>query len=112
MASSSEAASQALTRARLAPVGATLVLFCACYAFTTSRLLQVTGGRVIYALDDAYIHMAIAKNLALHGVWGVRADSFAAASSSPLWTALLGAVFTTVGVRDAVPLCLNTVFAV
>jgi hypothetical protein len=56
--------------------------------------------------------MAIAKNLALHGVWGLHPDSFAAASSSPLWTSLLAATFILVGVHEVVPLVLNTTSAV
>jgi hypothetical protein len=101
-------------RARIhqVPVGAALALFAGLYVSTTIWLLHLTGGHLTYALDDAYIHMAIAKNVALHGVWGVQPDQFAAASSSPLWTALLAVVFKVVGIRDIVPLALNTVFAV
>jgi len=94
------------------PVIAALALFALLFVATTWRLLQVTQGQLTYALDDAYIHMAIAKNLALHGTWGVQADAFAAASSSPLWTILLAASFKLVGVRDAVPLALNMASAV
>jgi len=36
------------------------------YVAATAR----TGGRLVYPLDDPYIHMAMAKNLSLHGVWG------------------------------------------
>ncbi len=46
-------------------------------------------GIFVYALDDPYIHLAIAKNFALHGVWGITSREFTSASSSPLWTALL-----------------------
>ena len=109
--SGDESLTTRLARLRL-PVGAALGMFVALYAATTIRLLRVTEGHFTYALDDAYIHMAIAKNLALHGVWGLQQDSFAAASSSPLWTALLAAVFALGGVHEAVPLVLNTAFAV
>lgn len=94
------------------PVVAALTLFAALYAITTVFLLRATGGHLTYALDDPYIHMAIAKNFALHGVWGVNAGSFSSASSSPLWTGLLGAIFAVAGVHDSIPLVLNIVFAV
>jgi hypothetical protein len=67
--------------------------------------------RLIYPLDDTYIHMAIAKNLALHGVWGVTPYGFTWSTSSPLWTALLGLGYRIFGVSDALPLILNAVLA-
>jgi hypothetical protein len=33
--------------------------------------LRQTNGHFVYSLDDPYIHLAVAKNLARHGVWGV-----------------------------------------
>lgn len=93
-------------------MGASLVLFAVLYTFTAVRLLNNTNGHLTYALDDAYIHMAIAKNLALHGVWGVQPDAFAAASSSPLWTALLALTFTIDGPLEVIPLILTTTCAV
>jgi hypothetical protein len=81
------------------------------YAFVASRVLGLTDRHLVYALDDAYIHMAIAKNVALHGMWGVAGDTFSASSSSPLWTLLLAAAFRVAGVRDAIPLILNSAFA-
>ena len=51
--------------------------------------LARTGGMFVYAQDDPYIHLALARTLADHGVWGIRPTEFASASSSPLWTLLL-----------------------
>jgi hypothetical protein len=70
------------------------------------------GGKFIYCLDDAYIHMAIAKNLALHGVWGVTPYEFASASSSPLWILILALSNRLLGVGEWAPLVLNAICAV
>ena len=85
----------------------------AAYWTLTFALLMVglgrTGGVFVYAQDDPYIHLTIARTLAIHGVWGIRADEFASASSSPLWTALL-AVLWKVGARATWwPLVLNLI---
>lgn len=69
--------------------------------------LQRSQGRLVYPLDDTYVHMAMAKNMSLHGVWGVTAEQFTSASSSPLWTALLALTYSVVGVSDWAPLVLN-----
>ncbi len=53
-------------------------------------------GRFTYALDDAYIHLAIARNLGRSGVFGVEPGVHASASSSPIWSALL-ALFAPLG---------------
>jgi len=70
------------------------------------------NGFFCYALDDAYLHMAIARSLALHGVWGLNAASgFASASSSPGWTMLLSGAVRIFGDRVGLSLALNAVFA-
>lgn len=69
------------------------------------------AGRLIYALDDAYIHMAVAKNLAAHGVFGVTQHSFSASSSSPLWTLILSLFFLLFGARESLPFILNAMAA-
>ena len=73
--------------------------------------LKLNQGHMVYALDDAYIHMAIAKNFARHGVWGVTPYQFTSTSSSPLWTFLLSAVFFVFGVNNITPLVFNVLFA-
>lgn len=66
---------------------------------------------LVYALDDAYIHMAMAKNVCQHGVFGVTRHGFTSCSSSPLWTLLLAACYGTFGVNDLGPLLLGAVTA-
>jgi hypothetical protein len=73
--------------------------------------LTKTQGHPVYALDDAYIHMAMAKNFSQHGVWGVTAHHFSSTSSSLLWTLLLSALYLIFGVNETIPLLLNFFFA-
>jgi hypothetical protein len=40
-------------------------------------------------LDDAYIHLAMARNVVETGVWGLTPTEFASSTSSPLYTAVL-----------------------
>ena len=77
-----------------------------------SRVLAVTGGRLIYALDDAYIHMAFARRLAEHGTWSVTGGTeFTNCASSIIWPALLGLIYRFTGPLDWLPLALNLLFA-
>ena len=74
--------------------------------------LHQDAGVFVYPLDDAYIHLAVSRNLALHGVWGISPDTFSGASSSPGWTLLLALVTRLAGVHTLTPLVLNAVAAV
>ena len=69
--------------------------------------LAVSDGSVSYALDDAYIHLAIARNFALHGVWGPTPYEAVSASSSPAWTLLLASSVRVLGDHAWLPLALN-----
>lgn len=64
---------------------------------------------MVYPIDDVYIHMAMAKNFALHGVWGVTKYEFASATSSPFWTLLLSLFYFVFGVSELIPLLLNII---
>ncbi len=77
-------------------------------------LVSVRGnrGHLVYALDDTYIAMAMAKNLSQHGVWGVTQYEFSPSSSSLLWPILLGATYRVLGPNEAAPLVWNLLFAV
>ncbi len=74
--------------------------------------LSRTGGTFAYAQDDPYIHLALARTLAEHGVWGIRPTEFASASSSPLWTLLLAALWKVGAQAVWVPFALNILFGV
>ncbi|MGV8039601.1 MAG: hypothetical protein AB2L07_05835 [Thermoanaerobaculaceae bacterium] len=62
------------------------------------------GGQLVYALDDAYIHMAVARNLVEHGTWGTDPHEFAPVTSSLTWPLLLAGVFALAGPSNAAPL--------
>lgn len=71
-----------------------------------------TGGEFVYAQDDPYIHLAIARTLAEHGTWGIQPGEFASASSSPLWTLLLAGLWS-LGARVVwVPFVVNVLAGV
>ncbi len=70
-----------------------LMISCAAmYLMLVAALLvgirHSTGGHFAYALDDPYIHLALAENLA-HGHYGINAGEAASPSSSLLWPFLL-----------------------
>jgi hypothetical protein len=46
-----------------------------------------------FPLDDSWIHLTYARNLAQHGEWAFRPGEKSAGSTSPLWTALLSLGF-------------------
>jgi hypothetical protein len=86
-----------------------------CYAVLLSialiRIAAITQGRQYYLLDDTYIHLAIAKNLLLHGVYGISPKEPATASSSIVWPLLLVAVGKVFGLKLMLPLILNIISA-
>ena len=94
------------------PLATALTLLAAITVGVLALSLARNDGHLVYALDDAYIHMAMAKNLVTHGVWGVTPNGFTSSSSSPLWVLLLAASYRLFGVNHFVPLALNAIFAV
>ncbi|MBD8084247.1 glycosyltransferase family 39 protein [Chryseobacterium caseinilyticum] len=81
---------------------------CSGYYFLS---LTKTDGHYIYVIDDAYIHLAMAKNFALHNVWGVTKYRFSSSSSSPLFTFMIGILIKIFGNNDLIPLHFNIVFS-
>lgn len=84
------------------------------YAGVTAAILIVgvhaAGGHFAYPLDDTYIGMAIAKNLAFHGIWGVTPYSFSSSDSSILMPLLLAGAYRLVGIGVIAPLVLSWIF--
>lgn len=76
-------------------------------AWIERRVLHATHGILSYPLDDTFIHMAVAKNLAFEHFWGISHHTFASTSSSPFYTVLLAVLFKVFGAHLAIPLLLN-----
>jgi len=82
-----------------------------CIALIAQGALGLCDGHFTYSLDDAYIHMSMAKNFASSAVWGVTPYTFSSTTSSPLWTGLISAFFFLLGPIEWIPLCLNILIA-
>src|SRR5580658_2443457 len=86
----------------------------AVYAAITNAILiasvKATDGHFIYPLDDVYINMAMAKNVALHGVWGISPYQFTSSTSTPLFVLLLSAIYRVVGPSTYAPLLISWAF--
>ena len=72
------------------------------------QALFLTDFEWVYPLDDAYIHLSIAKNIALNGAWGLTPGEFQFSSSSPLFTAGIAAGMWVLGNHLWIPLFFNT----
>ncbi|MBN1607896.1 MAG: hypothetical protein JW940_14760 [Polyangiaceae bacterium] len=69
--------------------------------------LVKTGGKIVYTFDDAYIHLALAENIA-RGHYGVNGGEASAPCSSVLWPFLL-APLCWLGLEEPAPLAINLV---
>ncbi|WP_028121078.1 glycosyltransferase family protein [Epilithonimonas tenax] len=67
------------------------------------------AGRFIYPLDDAYIHLSMAKNFAEFHVWGITQYEFSSTTSSPLFTFLIAVLIKVFGNWEYIPLVANTI---
>jgi hypothetical protein len=88
------------------------IIFFVFTALTYLIILWLNNGGFVYVLDDPYIHMTIAKHLALEGKWAVNGMDFSSAASSPLWSLLITGIYMVTGVNVYVPLILNLILSV
>lgn len=82
-----------------------LGVFAALVAVVLAAAVTRTGGRLVYTLDDPYIHLALAREIA-HGHYGLNPGEAAAPSSSILWPFLLAPLART-AVAEWVPFALG-----
>ena len=86
-----------------------IVFYFALCVLELVAILRLNDGHLAYTLDDPYIHLALAENLA-QGHYGVNATEHSAPSSSILWPFLL-APFAGGSLGPVAPLILNWVAA-
>jgi hypothetical protein len=98
-------------RAHLPPVAVATVTLLHAQLIHRESLRQ-TGGSLSFPVDDAFIHLALARNLALDGVYGVSPHEFTAASSSIGWPLLLAFAIKVFGPHAELALWLNFAIAV
>jgi hypothetical protein len=94
------------------PLVAGLLTTALAIGWTLLASLRQTGGHLIYGLDDAYIHLAVARTFAQTGIWGVTPQGFASAVSSPLWVLLLAGTDRIFGVHDGASFAWNLAMSV
>ena len=97
---------------RLAPSAVGIAVALVHLALILRAAMAHTGGEFSYAVDDAYIHLAIAKHIAFDGVYGVTRYAFSSASSSLLWPWLLAGGMRIFGDRAELPLFMNAAAAI
>lgn len=87
---------------------AVFIIVCAAYYLLS---VSKTDGNYVYLIDDAYIHLAMAKNFAWYEVWGVTKYQFSSTSSSPLFTYFLSVLIRIFGNNDQLSIYINIVFS-
>ena len=92
------------------PLLGLFVILWALGAWTAYRFYAISGAdALVYAVDDAYIHLAMAENVVESGVFGLTPLQFDFASSSPLWVLTLAIGRYVTGSSALLPLLLNVI---
>jgi len=110
---SPEASARVLDEATLAQRRRTatvvgLASLAAVVGLLSAAIVRANGGSFTYVIDDPYIHLTIARNLAQHASYGIVPGVYESASSSPGWVTLLaGLIKVAPGTAVWLPLALN-----
>jgi len=86
-----------------------VVIYLLVFSYLLTSVGARTGGTLEYAIDDPYIHMAVAKNYLQQGVWGITRYETTSSLSSILWPWLLVGYFKIFGITLYAPLIINLV---
>ena len=73
-------------------------------------IILVRAPHFSYSLDDPYIHLAVAQNIA-HGNYGINAGETVSPSSSVVWAFLLAPFSRIPGIAEWIPLFYNVLFS-
>jgi hypothetical protein len=89
---------------------------CAGLVMVTAALMVaivvVTRGTLTYIIDDAYIHLSMARTFATTGTWGVVPGDWESADSSPGWILLLAGLIKLVpAIAEWLPFIINSLAA-
>lgn len=84
-----------------------MVVFLVHLGLLVRAVTNATNGSFCYPLDDAFIHLSLARNIAFHGTFGMTPGVFASASSSVLWPLLLAFFIRIIGDHAILPLLIN-----
>lgn len=87
-----------------------LILFLVCIYYVNLSFEET--GRLVYSLDDTYIHLSIAKNFAIDNNWGINSSEFSSTTSSPLFTLTESGLIKIFGINDYYPIFLNILFGI
>jgi hypothetical protein len=85
---------------------------CAGLALVTGALMiaivVLTRGTLTYIIDDAYIHLSMARTFATSGTWGVVPGDWESADSSPGWILLLAGLIKLIpAIAEWLPFIIN-----
>jgi hypothetical protein len=89
------------------PATISSLIFTIYFIWQVSSIYDNNSGKFIYPLDDTYIHLSIAKNIAFSNNFGITSHEFSSSSSSPLYSLLLAFVIYIFGNSDLIPLFIN-----
>src|SRR5512140_3308432 len=78
---------------KLSARDAAILLVAAALGAAIYLLVSARIYRVGFPLDDSWIHLTYARNLALRGEWAFQPGRLSAGSTAPLWPFLLGLGF-------------------
>ncbi len=88
MAPASLRSNPEMPRFYLAILAAAVLLGCGAYLLSSALIYHIG-----FPLDDSWIHLTYARNLALFGQWAFQLGHPSAGSTAPLWTLLLAIGF-------------------